>query len=276
MPNVRAVIRARTLTPPHNGKQAESRCSAARAYALRALGLWVSLPNLGAGSEASCLASVLQCTGAGQDARHQCTELHACMLMLSKIMPVGLCLQRRCLHACLQREVRSFLERLRWQPVPALLADVAILTRSLRFVAADVLECRGGVCQVARCHTLLALRSTGRDIGVGRSRVLQSARPQRCALTRPALAAQHDFDVAVGMAEAEEPADSEAAAACPASGRKSGGRGSGAPALVQKSKGAPGQRTHGKGAGKAGLQAGGKARPVKKDMNWRKGRGVFR
>jgi len=39
MPNVRAVIRARTLTPPHNGKQAESRCSAARAYALRALAL---------------------------------------------------------------------------------------------------------------------------------------------------------------------------------------------------------------------------------------------
>jgi hypothetical protein len=82
--------------------------------------------------------------------------------------------------------------------------------------------------------------------------------------------------VAVGLAEAEEPAETEAAAACPASGRKSGGRGLGAPALVRRSKGDPGQRVHGKSAGKAGLQAAGKARAVKKDMNWRKGRGVFR
>lgn len=90
-------------------------------------------------------------------------------------------------------------------------------------------------------------------------------------LTPPALRAQHDFDVAVGLVEAEEAADAAAGdgGACLGASRT---------ALI-------GQKNKAKAAvrnGKPGKQAaqgdarhkGGK--PARKDMNWRKGRGVFR
>lgn len=93
-----------------------------------------------------------------------------------------------------------------------------------------------------------------------------------CRLSTPsALRAQHDFDVAVGLVEAEEAADA-------AAGDEGACLGASRTALFgQKNKAKTALRN-----GKPGKQAaqgdarhkGGKA--ARKGMNWRKGRGVFR
>ena len=91
----------------------------------------------------------------------------------------------------------------------------------------------------------------------------------RCRLlTPPALRAQHDFDVAVGLVEAEEAAAGDEGACLGASRTALGGQKNKAKAAARNGK--PGKQ----GAQGDVRHKGGKA--ARKGMNWRKGRGVFR
>ena len=87
------------------------------------------------------------------------------------------------------------------------------------------------------------------------------------------LRAQHDFDVAVGLVEAEEAAD----AAASDGGARVGTRKTALCGRQNRAKAALRTGKPGKWATQGDAQhKGGKGKPARKGMNWRKGRGVFR
>lgn len=93
---------------------------------------------------------------------------------------------------------------------------------------------------------------------------------------------QHEFDVAVGLVEAEETLDAAAAVAAQTKGTSPRSSNAAVPGHDRNGKGGGKSRLIKAGQGRGGLAVGrgaaGKVRGrnAKKDMNWRKGRGVFK